>query len=257
MAIDTAPPRSRRSLLTAMAGAAAAAVAAAIGRPLAAEASTDHISLTNDETDAAVIEGHSVHQNGIPQSGQGVGLMGTTQTGDGVSGIAEGDGGIGVYGEGTFASTGVYGISSDGTGVFGRSDRGLGVVGRSGSGLAGVHGNNAGDGSGVSGQNVVLSSNGYLGGANGVFGQVSGSTGSGVVGYSGTSVPMAGPAGTGVYGYSVGGRGGVFRGSAAQLKLIPSKAKTHPGSGQAGDLFVDVTGSLWYCKGGATWVKLA
>ncbi len=44
----------------------------------------------------------------------------------------------------------------------------------------------------------------------------------------------------GVRGTSPAGRGGVFKGGAAQLKLQPSSTATsHPSSGQAGDLFVD------------------
>ena len=63
--------------------------------------------------------------------------------------------------------------------------------------------------------------------------------------------------GDGVYGDSALGRGGHFRGKKAQVKLEPSAAATHPASGQRGDLFVDKSGRLWFCKGGTTWVKLA
>ena len=40
-------------------------------------------------------------------------------------------------------------------------------------------------------------------------------------------------------------------------RLSPSTAASHPDSGAAGDLFVDKTGRLWFCKGGATWKQLA
>ena len=40
-------------------------------------------------------------------------------------------------------------------------------------------------------------------------------------------------------------------------KLVPSAATVHPASGQMGDLFVDKTGRLWFCKGGTLWKQLA
>lgn len=56
-------------------------------------------------------------------------------------------------------------------------------------------------------------------------------------------------------------RGGVFAGTKAQIRLTPSKATTHPTTGRRGDLFVDATGRLWFCRSGgknASWklVKL-
>jgi hypothetical protein len=64
--------------------------------------------------------------------------------------------------------------------------------------------------------------------------------------------------GPGVEGRSILGRGGVFRGSRAQVRLYPSTAKTKPATGQRGDLFVDAGGRLWYCKTtGTGWVQLA
>jgi hypothetical protein len=92
----------------------------------------------------------------------------------------------------------------------------------------------------------------------------------GLQGYSGSAVAPASPAKTGVYGYaaqdagSVGvrgtapsGRGGIFKGDAAPLKLVASSSVTHPASGQRGDLFVDKSGRLWFCKAGTTWKQLA
>jgi hypothetical protein len=38
---------------------------------------------------------------------------------------------------------------------------------------------------------------------------------------------------------------------------VPSSRSTHPSSGALGDLFLDKSGRLWFCKGGTTWVKLA
>ena len=61
----------------------------------------------------------------------------------------------------------------------------------------------------------------------------------------------------GVRGQSDDGRGGVFQGRKAQLRLLPATANNHPASGSGGDLFLDKRRRLWLCKGGTTWVKLA
>ena len=88
----------------------------------------------------------------------------------------------------------------------------------------------------------------------------------GVLGFSGSGAPPAPTANTGVYGYAPGvgvrgvatnGRGGVFSGPTAQLRLVPSTAATHPASGTAGDLFMDKSNRLWLCKGTTSWVQLA
>ncbi len=63
--------------------------------------------------------------------------------------------------------------------------------------------------------------------------------------------------GTGVSGDSTSGRGGIFLGKLAQLRLNPSGDTTHPASGKRGDFFVDKSGRLWFCKGGTTWKQLA
>jgi hypothetical protein len=66
--------------------------------------------------------------------------------------------------------------------------------------------------------------------------------------------------GPAIEGRSVLGRGGVFRGKKAQIRLIASTATTKPATGSRGDLFVDSSGRLWYCKsGGLTtgWKQLA
>jgi hypothetical protein len=66
--------------------------------------------------------------------------------------------------------------------------------------------------------------------------------------------------GAGVEGRSIGGRGGQFAGKRAQVRLIPSTVNTKPTAGKRGDLFVDSTGRLWYCKTTSSptgWVQLA
>jgi hypothetical protein len=59
-----------------------------------------------------------------------------------------------------------------------------------------------------------------------------------------------------VFGESVEGRGGRFKGKKAQIRLHPSTDATHPTSGSGGDLFVDASKRLWFCKGGTSWVRL-
>jgi len=94
----------------------------------------------------------------------------------------------------------------------------------------------------------------------GSFGWSVDGVGTGLAGYSGPAinVPSSLPK-TGVLGKAMqaGGRGGVFQGKAAQVKLRPSSASTHAPTGQRGDLFVDSLGRLWFCKGGTTWKQLA
>jgi len=66
--------------------------------------------------------------------------------------------------------------------------------------------------------------------------------------------------GAGVEGRSIGGRGGQFSGKRAQVRLVPSTVNTKPTAGKRGDLFVDSTGRLWYCKTTSSptgWVQLA
>jgi hypothetical protein len=63
--------------------------------------------------------------------------------------------------------------------------------------------------------------------------------------------------GPGVEGTSAQGVGGRFAGATAQLQLIPSSAPVHPARGSAGDLFLDRSHRLWFCKGGADWRQLA
>lgn len=78
------------------------------------------------------------------------------------------------------------------------------------------------------------------------------------IGYStGAGVLGEGAKGPGVVGSSLLGRGGVFSGGRAQLQLQPSAANSHPRSGRSGDLFVDKSHRLWFCKGGSTWMRLA
>jgi len=63
--------------------------------------------------------------------------------------------------------------------------------------------------------------------------------------------------GAAIDGASTNGQGGRFRGKTAQIQLVPSTATTHPASGAAGQLFVDRSARLWFCRGGTSWKQLA
>ena len=63
--------------------------------------------------------------------------------------------------------------------------------------------------------------------------------------------------GAGVDATSAKGVGGKFTGKTAQARLVPAAAASHPTSGTAGDLFVDASKRLWFCRGGTSWRQLA
>ena len=100
---------------------------------------------------------------------------------------------------------------------------------------------------------------GVHGGSFDGYGVAGVSVATGVIGYSGptTSMPAARQQ-TGVVGVGshAAGRGGVFGGEAAQLRMLPSDRPSHPASGKSGDFFFDKNKRLWFCKGGTTWVRL-
>jgi hypothetical protein len=59
------------------------------------------------------------------------------------------------------------------------------------------------------------------------------------------------------------GRGAQLTGGAAQLRMVPGTAATHPPTGKTGDFFVDASNRLWFCQKAsagstaATWKQLA
>lgn len=180
-------------------------------------------------------------------SGNGVvgvnhGDSGGPMTGAGVLGRTEIDGGTGVRADASGVSSG-FGLTasggSEGTGV--QATGGIGVLASGGS--VGVEA--SGDSAGVFG-----SSN------NGVGVQAIGSTAVFAEGDD-VGVEAFGPVAVEANGTV---RGGVFSGSAAQVSLTPGSQSTHPVSGNQGDLYVDSTGALWFCKVGgdtATWTQIA
>jgi hypothetical protein len=193
MAIDHAGPRSRRSLLAAGLGGLVATVASALGRPNVARAGVDgDVVLGQVNTSANATEVHTT-------SLLGDAIVGNTLTGGGRGVVGFSDGGYGVFGSssssyGVFgqsqSNAGIYGAGVDHPGVIGHSDNTIGVSGISpnGSGVAG----SSGIGTGVAGSSNATNQAG-----------VRGSTGgdaTGVMGYSGSSLPATAPAKTGVYG---------------------------------------------------------
>ena len=84
----------------------------------------------------------------------------------------------------------------------------------------------------------------------------SSTSGKGVTGSSKSNTGVAGSSSTGDGVTGSGKRGGVFTGSSAAIQLTPH-AGSHPHSGAKGDVFVDHNTHLWFCRGGATWVRLA
>jgi hypothetical protein len=142
--------------------------------------------------------------------------------------------GYGIYGTHIGTGWGGYFTSNGGIGVYGSGGSGTGVVG-------------SGTATGVKGS----STSGY-------GGQFTSSTNYGVRGSSIKSIGIRASGGTdGIYATGTNGRGAQLGGGAAQLKLRPSSAATHPASGQAGDFFVDSSKRLWFCKGGSTWRQVA
>jgi hypothetical protein len=212
-------------------------------------------------------------------SGVTMGVSGMTFSpeGTGVAGIARASSGAtnGVYGSSeSTEGTGVLGAatapSGATNGVFGQSasTAGVGVVGlatASSGQTFGLYGESASsDGWGClavataeGGRTVGVAGSSASGGGTGVLGWSRGDA-TGVQGYSGPEPRPDAPSMTGVYGVAAqeGGRGGVFSGSAAQLRLLPASS-ARPDSGQLGDLFLDAEGSLWFCKGGEDWKQLA
>jgi hypothetical protein len=185
---------------------------------------------------------------------------GTAAVSNGVYGnTAHPDGGDGVVGTNNSkgGGTGVHGISNSGLaaiGVLGENSGGIAVEGKGGtigvlgSGATGVQGNGSASGTGVVGS-----------GKTGVHGTSSTGTGVHGNGKPGLSGNGLGSNSVGVAGSATapGGRGGVFGGDVAQVRLNPGSRSSHPSSGKRGDLYADSKGRLWFCKGGTSWHQLA
>jgi len=270
-------PMSRRSLgkalgvaaagvagAAALTNATAGSAAAATGDAMLAGHAVNAEALTGVEYDGAANPGAIFGADdagslagaalGAALSGHQAAILGngTAAVQNGVFGnTAHPQGGDGVVGVNNSAAggTGVHGIANNNraktVAVLGENPGGVavqgegGTVGVLGSGSkAGVQGTTGPNGVGVLGSGVI-----------GVHG--TGKTGLRGDGNVSNSVGVAGVAN------SAGGRGGVFAGNAAQLKLDPGSKSTHPASGQRGDLYADSKGRLWFCKGGTSWHQVA
>lgn len=251
MTVDTAP-RTRRgflSLLVAAASGAAAASIAGVQRALAAGSDgtpiavgglyTDARSLTrvSNNTDNTVVLEIVNNQSGrglMAFSYGGTAIRAESWSGEALNATTQ-DGTSAIHAETKKNSGTAYTILSEA---------------RTGGGVALLANNYAtsGKAQGVQGTSDSPTGLATTGWAR--------AKGAGVVGISGATVPTI-PAGVGVYGNAAAGRGGVFSGGRSQVRLVPSTASTHPSSGSRGDLFVDKSGRLWYCKGGSSWKQLA
>lgn len=164
---------------------------------------------------------------GVSNSGTNTTKLLNNANGNQVFWAESGGDGIGVYGI-SDSSIGLKGESTSNNGVYGHSqaDDQAAIVGQSKGNGTGVYG--------YSGNDSVYLQNAPQ--RTGVFGEVS--------------------SGVGVYGRASNGRGGQFSGRTAQVRLVPSTATTHPHSGAAGDLFLDKSHRLWFCKGNTSWTQI-
>jgi hypothetical protein len=215
MAIETARPSSRRAILAAGLASAAALVAQAVGRPLAARATN------GDPMTAGNVVGASATTGATTTGGNALQGVLNAQTYD--------QAGSAIYGEanGSYNAYGVYGTNTNGygVGVLGvAGDYAAGVEGRGGTG---VYGHSARDwGIGLNAQASGANSNGLYARSSGAGGKAvyayadsgvavaaeaygtvpavtasAGGNSTGVVGLSGPGAAAA-PAKTGVYGYA-------------------------------------------------------
>jgi hypothetical protein len=195
MAIETAPTRSRRALLTAGLGGLAALAANALGRPLPARAANGdpilagtaetaslETRITSSATNSAAIAGVSSGGNYGVAGISGAGAIPAFPTKTGLFGYANQDSNArGAQGK-SVLGTGVYGSSDSGRGVYGTSVSGTGVSAASTSGR------------GVYAQSAATDKTAMLGHSTGLS--------AGVQGVSGGGIPPTPEPETGVQGTS-------------------------------------------------------
>jgi hypothetical protein len=251
---DADGPPSRRAALGRFGGAAAAGLGAAAATrvlaPQQAQASTGTMMYGADNNaggDPTYLRSSAPNWTFISYN------VASSVTGvahaDGVIGVsAFGVGLEGVSGSATAPDTtqqpGVLGRSADTPGVFGLSTNSAGVAGQSINGTA-VQGLS----SFTAMYGVSVAPSGGSAHA-GVVGDSD--TNAGVVGFSSAASRAAGE-----FTHIANGRGGLFSGNQAQIRLQPGTRGSHPQTGEAGDLYVDSGHRLWFCKGGTTWKQLA
>jgi hypothetical protein len=231
--------RTRRSLLTAGLGGLAAWIASALGRASPVRAEGEYIQVGGDYYSATsttrIENGTNTSDVFVARSmAGGAGLIGVSDTDDGVRGVTEATGGV---------ASGVFGYAPTRWGVYGQSTTDVGVraVSRDFYGMYAQSTNSDGIFA------VALASK------RGVWGESA--SGTGVYGFSGPyQTGAAPPAATGVYGESASGIGGYFKGGRAQLKLEPKATIGKPASGShsKGEIYMDSKGSLFVCSASGT-----
>jgi len=121
-----------------------------------------------------------------------------------------------------------------------------------------VRGKNEGTGGlgiGVWGSQEGSGWGGYFTSVSGIGVNAAGGSGTGVNANGAVGV-VANGSEAGLSASAVTGRGVTAAGGAAQLRLVPGPAATHPASGSPGDVYVDSTVKPWFCVGGTEWVPL-
>jgi hypothetical protein len=193
MALESQAARTRRAVLVGGLGALAATLASALGRP----------GIVRAGSDGDVVLGNSnftTLDTNITNTASGTVVQAATST-VGIAGTANNLGSTGVVGADlatTSGNIGVHGTSTAGIGVKGESSTGPGVLGS--SSVTGVSGTSV-DGTGVYGSSGSSSGVGAYSNATAAAAARawSGGNSTGVLGYSGDSLPAA-PAKIGVYG---------------------------------------------------------
>jgi hypothetical protein len=266
MALELSHRRSRRSLLTGVAGVVAGAAAATMASAQSVFAAGDDgkaIHVGDNDADVRSTTTLRNTKNGrtlisMHSGGSGTGVYGASQSGVGVHGFSAKDIGVQGVAHGE-RGVGVWAAATSGTGVYAQSTSGFALVAQSTS-ASGVYATSDSTSaiysqSGSTSDPALVSwGKGHSTGVQGISG---GSTLPASPPNTGVFGTAAGSSAVGVLGSSASGRGGQFSGGAANVQLTPSGAASHPSTGSAGDVFVDKSHRLWFCKGGNTWVKLA
>jgi hypothetical protein len=241
----------------ALAGAAAAAmntkVAGAATAPgvmhfgASNNAGTATTGLTSSSSKAALNVkstglGHGIVGDASSATGRGYGVFGTGDSGAGVAGGTRGDGpGVRAY-----AEPGARGSALEALTLEGGNDSPTISAHQVGTG-AGVftHIENAANPS-----RALYARTAGVGHA--ILGEILNTASAGAAAKATTQ-----GSGPGLSAASAKGVGASFTGKTAQVQLVPSSSSSHPASGDAGQLFVDRTKRLWFCRGGRDWHQIA
>ncbi|MDQ1510394.1 MAG: hypothetical protein QOG50_2238 [Actinomycetota bacterium] len=210
-------------------------------------AGTTNTSLTSSNTKSTLLVtnaggGHGVVGDASTRDGRGYGVFGTGDGGAGVAGGTRGDGpGVRAYAE---------------PGAAGSALQALTLEGSNSSPTISAHQIGTGDGLYSHIENASNASHALNGRTVGVGHAVLGSI---VNAQSAAAAARVGTKGSGpgLEALSSKGVGASFQGKTAQIELVPSSDASHPASGTGGQLFVDSSKRLWFCRGGTNWQRLA